>query len=302
MDPSQHWCLACGAATPGSLDASNPRRRSAALVLGATVLLVAGAAASAYAAWGKTSPGPRHVVEIVEQAPASTTSPGTAATPPPPAAGAPTTVTPTTSAAKPPKTPAATTTPKSSSNQTNTSSTSTGQNTATSPTSTSEGSTNTTQAQPSPLTLDTNAAATYNPYHYPATRFGDPSLAIDGDTSTAWSAQVDPAVAPRMAEGLVIDLKTPQKLSALMLITSTPGMKVQIYGSDASAVPPSITDPAWVQLSGYTTVKSKHLRIKLRESTKAFRFVTLWISMAPAGSTAQSPGHVSVNEIELFKA
>jgi hypothetical protein len=107
-----------------------------------------------------------------------------------------------------------------------------------------------------------------------------------------------------MAEGLIIDLKTGQKLSALGLITSTPGMTVQVYGSDASAAPASITDPAWVKLSSPRTETKRKVRIKLRESTKAFRFVTLWISNAPAGSvgTAQAPGRVSVNEIELFPA
>ena len=63
--------------------------------------------------------------------------------------------------------------------------------------------------------LDTNAASTYNPYNYPASGFGDPSLAIDGDTSTAWTAQVNPATAPKMAEGLLIDLKAKQKISAI---------------------------------------------------------------------------------------
>ena len=51
-------------------------------------------------------------------------------------------------------------------------------------------------------------------------------------------------------------------------------------------------------------VKKKHLRIALRDSTKAFTFVTLWISKAPESSigTAEAPGHVDVNELELFPA
>ena len=152
--------------------------------------------------------------------------------------------------------------------------------------------------------LDPDAATTYNPYGYPASEFGDPSLAIDGDTSTAWTAQVNPAVAPKMAEGLVIDLNSAQRLSAIELITSTPGMSVQVYGANGHALPTSITDPAWVQLSPYLVEKKRHERIKLQNSAKAFRFVTLWISKAPAASvgTAQAPGHVSVNELELFPA
>jgi hypothetical protein len=43
------------------------------------------------------------------------------------------------------------------------------------------------------------------------------------------------------------------------------------------------------------------MRIKLK-TTKVPRFVALWVSKAPASSvgTAQSPGRVSVNELELF--
>jgi hypothetical protein len=50
--------------------------------------------------------------------------------------------------------------------------------------------------------------------------------------------------------------------------------------------------------------KKKHISIKLRDATTAFEFVVLWISRAPAASvgTPQAPGHVSVNELELFPA
>ena len=64
----------------------------------------------------------------------------------------------------------------------------------------------------------------------------------------------------------------------------------------------SILDPAWVHLSPTQVEKSKHVRIKLRDSTRAFRFVTLWIAKAPPASigTPQKPGRVSVNELELL--
>ena len=55
--------------------------------------------------------------------------------------------------------------------------------------------------------LDTNAASVYNPYNYPASLFGDPGLAIDNEESTAWTAQVQAENAPKMAEGLLLDLK-----------------------------------------------------------------------------------------------
>jgi hypothetical protein len=105
----------------------------------------------------------------------------------------------------------------------------------------------------------------------------------------------------------VIDLNSPQRLAAVELVTSTPGMSIQVYGAKTSSLPTSITDPSWVQLTPYLTVKKHHERIKLQDSGKGFRFVTLWISKAPTASVGTPsnqvpPTHVSVNELELFPA
>jgi hypothetical protein len=242
---------------------------------------------------------------VLAQTPAPAT-PVTPATPPPatPKTGAPATVKPlpVPGSAKPPKIPLTAVTPKPAATAPSTSPAGT-TTPATTPKTTTTGASTPTKAPPPPaLVLDTNAAQTYNPYAYRAGNFGDPSLAIDGDRSTAWTAQVEPSVAPRMAEGLAFDLKTGQRLSALVLLTTTPGMAIQVYGANGQALPASITDPAWVQLSALKIETKRHVRIKLRDSTTAFRFLTLWISKAPAASvgSTQAPGYVSVNEIELF--
>ena len=267
----------------------------------AAVVLALGAGAAAYAALSKGKPRPQVRTTTVAQAPPPAATPPAGPTPATPVnPGAPTTVKPAVPV-KPPKIPltavkpapaaskppAATTTPSSTSSP-----------------SPSGGAPSSGESQPSAILLDTNSAATYNPYAYPVGGFGDPSLTIDGDSSTAWTAQVDPAVAPKMAEGVVIDLKTARKLSALVLVTSTPGMTVQVYGANGKALPGSITDSAWVGLTPGVQEKSKHARLKLHKPGKAFRFVTLWISKAPGSSvgTSQAPGHVSVNELELFPA
>ena len=168
------------------------------------------------------------------------------------------------------------------------------------------------EAHPEALLLDTNAASTYNPYNYPASNFGDPSLAIDGDATTAWTALVEPSVAPKLAEGVVIDLNTARKLSGAALSTETPGMTVQVYGSDAATLPTSITDPAWVALTPSFVEKKRHVRIRFGHGSAALvaaakqphRFITLWISQAPAAAVGspEAPGHVAVNEFELFAA
>jgi hypothetical protein len=319
MDPGQDWCLQCGAGAPSSLDAGGPSWRSAVAILIATAVLVLAAAAAAYAALNKegahkTSPT---VVAITTTPTAATPTPTTpitptpttpgAATPTPKASEAPPASNPplSTGSATPPKIPLTAPTPKSSGTTTTPAETKESSPSTTTPAAGNEpGGEAATEPQSTAIVLDPAAATTYNPYGYPASEFGDPSLAIDGDTSTAWTAQVNPAVAPKMAEGLAIDLNSDQRLSAIELVTSTPGMSVQVYGAKANALPTSITDPAWVQLTPYLIVKKRHAHIKLRNSGKGFRFVTLWISKAPAASvgTPSEPGHVSVNELELFPA
>jgi len=323
MEPGQDWCLQCGAGAPGSLDAGGPSWRSAAAILTATTVLVLGAAAAAYAALNKEGAAKPHPTIVAVAAPSTTaaatptpTTPLTptpttpeAATPTPKASGAPA-INPLapTGSANPPKIPLTAPTPKSTGTSTTPAKTKETSPTTTTPSSGNEsgGGTATEQASAA-LVLDPDAASTYNPYGYPAGEFGDPSLAIDGDTSTAWTAQVNPAVAPKMAEGLAIDLKSAQRISAVELITSTPGMSVQIYGANSQTLPTSITDPAWVQLSPYLITKKRNERIKLKDSSKGFRFITLWISKAPAVSagTPQDrvpPTDVAVNELELFAA
>jgi hypothetical protein len=299
MSPGQDWCLQCGAGAPGSLGARTPRWRSGAGILIATAVLALAAAAAGYAALSKGKARTVGVTRTVAQVtPPPAVAPGTTPVPPttvPKGVGTPTTIKPSTPlpTATPPKIPLTVATPK-----VGTTSTPAGTTPSSTTTTPSSGSG---ESQPQAILLDTNAAQTYNPYAYPAGGFGDPALAIDGETATGWTAQVDPAVAPKMAEGLAIDLKSARKIAAVALVTSTPGMTVQVYGTAAQALPASITDPAWVKLSPSLPVKSKHMRIKLK-SAKPVRFVTLWISKAPASSvgTPQAPGRVSVNELELF--
>jgi len=296
MAPGQEWCLQCGAGTPGSVGGGG--WRPAASIIAVTLALVLGAAAAGVAALSKKSRvAPVVTTTLAQVTPPAATTPAVSTPTTPPAALTPppkiplTAVTPAPAATTP-----ATTTPKTTETTT--------EKAKTEETSTSKTGGSGSEPEPEAILLDTNAAQTYNPYAYPAAGFGDPSLAIDGDTSTAWTAQINPATAPRMAEGLLIDLKTAQKLSAVKLLTSAPGMVVQIYGANGHTVPGSITDKAWAPLSRSLTIHKRHARIGLRNQKRAYRFVTLWISRAPASAvgTVEAPGHVTVGEIELFPA
>ena len=310
----QDWCLQCGAGAPGSLSSRTPSWRSAAVILTTLAVLVGGAATAAYAALNKSSGTPPAATTVAQVPPAATT-PTTPVTPAPAGTatakiGTPTTIKPTPlpKPAKIPLTPTVTPTPKATTPVTTPTIPATTTTPSTTPKKSSEEVVG--EAHPEALLLDTDAASTYNPYNYAASNFGDPSLAIDGDATTAWTALVEPSVAPKLAEGVVIDLNTARKLSAAALTTETPGMTVQVYGSDAATLPSSITDPAWVALTPSFVEKKRHVRIKFGHGSaaiaaaakQAYRFVTLWISQAPAASvgTPEAPGHVAVNELELF--
>jgi hypothetical protein len=289
---------------------------------------------AAYAALNKNSH--KAPVKVLAAAPASTpatapaktpgatstTAPGTTPTTP---AGSSTThqasksVLPT-STAKPPKLPAVASTPESSGSTEGEPSSSASKSPGSEGKSESEGKTGTESKtategegnsstgaggkgeQPSPIVLNTNAASTYNPYDYPATWFGDPRLAIDDDATTAWTAQINPAVAPKMAEGLLVNLKESKSVSKLSLLTATPGMTVQIYAAKGKTVPTTIANHAWVKLSNSVLVKNRKATIKLHHATESFSYLLLWIPKAPAGlvGTPAAPAFAEVNELVLF--
>ncbi len=299
MQQNQDWCLQCGAGTPSSLEGGGAGWLSPAVLLIATAALVLGAAAASYAAWGKSSSSPVALTTTVAQAPAPPASTPAIAT---------TSTTTTTrqpvklpkTTIKPPKIPLTAVTPK-----TTTTTTTTSEQTTTT-------TTTTTETLPEPILLDTNAASTYDPNNYPANEFGDPTLAIDGDTATGWTAEVNPALAPKLGAGLEVDLKAPQRISSAELITASLGITVQVFGANPSTpengseptAPTSISDPAWVKLSKTVVVKKHHVHIKLLHPGQAYRFIVLWIRFVPASDvgTAESPGRVSINELELFPA
>jgi hypothetical protein len=309
MQEGQDWCLQCGTGKPRSLG-GGPGWRTGLAILGTTAVLVCGAAVAAYAALNKTKP--KHVVvALVVKTPTTSATPTTPTATPTP--GTPTTV----KAA--PKIPLQTATPKSSSGESEglfpPESKTTSTPTTSTPTKTTEESkkapsekaseseaseTKTGAEAPSPILLDTNAASVYNPYSFPASLFGEPSLAIDGEASTAWTAQVQASVAPQMAEGLVLDLKSPQKLGSAAVKTTTTGVTVEIYGANGSTLPTTINTPAWVRVVGLKVLKKKTTTLKLKTKGKSYRYIVLWLAKAPPTSTAANPGSVSINELELF--
>jgi hypothetical protein len=313
LQEGQRWCLQCGGCEPGSLG-ERPRWRPLTVLALFAAVLAAGAAVAVGAALSRHKVTPHARVLALTPAPpvATPTTPALATTPG--AAGAAKAtgkgsagklLFPPASASKPPKIPAPAATPKSTGGAAGESST----GTSTTP-ATTTGTTPTTESkheasgksEPTPILLDTDAATTYNPYNFPAAGFGDPALAIDGEPSTAWTAQVQAASFPNMAEGLLIDLRSPTKLGRVELATHTRGMTVQLYGADGSKAPATITEPGWTLLSGSHVLKKQVTHLRLRTKGKAFSFLLVWLVKAPVASqgTAQAPGRVGISELALY--
>lgn len=289
--------MQCGAAASARA-AGPPAWRPLAAIAAATALLLGGAAAAAYAALSRpTHKAPVHVALATVPAPTTSTPATSTPLPSTPLPSTPTPGTPGTNRLLPPVTTKApkipTTTPTPSVTGTNSGGAGSGESTTT----TTQTSAATTPAAPppTPILLDTDAAATYNPYGYRAANFGDPSLAIDGETTTAWTATVDSAVAPRMAEGLVIDLRTARHLGSLEAISGPVGATVEAFGANGHTPPATITDPTWKKLNGPHVLKKAKATLKLHAGSSSYRFVVLWLTKAPAGAA-----QVSIRELALF--
>lgn len=157
--------------------------------------------------------------------------------------------------------------------------------------------------KPVPILLDTNAASVYNPRDLPASRFGDPSLAIDGEATTAWSVELEPSEAPSVGVGLALDLNAALRVKKLSLVTETPGMTVKVYGTASAALPSSLDAPAWKRLTRAHLVKKRRATIDLKGAPKRFRQLLIWIVKAPTAAGGGFTGsELKVNEVQLFEA
>ncbi len=325
LQDGQQWCLHCGACEPGSLGERPNLRPLTVLALTAAILALGAAVAVAAAINEHNAPHPTTVALVPATTPttaAPTTPAPTASTPgtggattPHSSSKSPNLLFPPASTTKPPKVTAPTPTPTGGgeSNTSESSGSGSGSTTTPSKATTTETGTSTTESksnegasgkseQPTPILLDTNAATTYNPYSYPESGFGDPALAIDGEPSTAWTAQVQAHSFPNLAEGLLIDLREPTKLGSVELRTPTHGMTVQLYGANGTKAPTTITEPGWVRLSGSHKLKKAVTHLKLRTEDHAFRWLVVWVVKAPASAqgTPTAPGHVALSEVALY--
>jgi hypothetical protein len=288
----QDWCLECGTAQPDR-PGVRPTWRTAAAVLVTTGVLAAGAVAAASAglsADAKQAAAPSAQAALPAAPPPAAATPPAPAAPPaqttPPAAATPA---PKPSPATPPaaKTPAPTPpapTPPAAS--------------APKPTTTQKKPAAEKPKTPSPgplaaIALKPEAAAVYNPYARPETDFTDPKLALDGDKATAWTASFS---GDDTLLGVVLDLGRSKGARALQLVTSTPGMTVEIYAARGAQPPVSVQDPGWDHVATQLDVADDG-RIRLGDGTKKYRWILVWPTEGPADGGTQ----VAVSELKVYE-
>jgi len=322
MEAAQDWCLKCGAMAQERVR-GRPGWRSAAAAISASAVLALGAAAAAYAALNQKEASAPQTQQTVAEAPPTTTTetppaetPTTPETPEVPEgstseAGA-LPATPT----APPSLPSGPTAAeeqeeqkafeeleaeeeaqRKGGEQTGT----TGEEEAEAEVEEGEAGEEATEEEP-PMLLDTNASHVYNPYSYPESLFGDPTLAIDGEATTAFRVKVREEAAPKMADGLLINMKALTSVKRITLITNTPGFTLQVYGTKQKKKPPeTITSKGWTKLTGSHVAKKHTSTVNLHKSKQQFRQILVWFVKAPESSTPEAPGHVAINELELYE-
>jgi hypothetical protein len=312
MSEEQDWCLQCGTARPGRLG-TRAGWRAAATVSAATLVLVCGAVAASYAALtddaGKKADEPAGASATpiaqapvqVPGAPTPTTTPGTTL----PGTTLPGTPTTSTGSQLPslPTLPGSSSSSSSSTlpttaNNTATAITTTGTTPATNTTNTTTTNTTTTPVTQtlSPISLGADAADLYDPYQRSSGR-GDPADAYDKNAGGAWFVTTPDDGKP-MQVGLLIDLESRKDLKQIEFATSTPGFRLEVYGTDGSALPPDILDTRWTHLASRSDIdqnaKGENTKgdgkeiVRLAKDGEQIRQLALWFTTRPdSGSTVR---------------
>jgi hypothetical protein len=306
MSADQDWCLNCRTARPGRLG-TRAGWRAAATVSGATLLLVCGAVAASYAALtddaGKKAdqPGGGSATPIA-QAPVQVPGAPSTAVPPvttTPGAAPPATTTGGATLPGLPKLPTGSNTgvkgtpvlPPPPTSTGTTTGTSTGTTTTTTTTNTTTTGTTTTPAALQPLALGADAADIYDPYQR-ATAKGDPADAYDKNAGGAWFVT---SAAKPMQVGLLVDLEARKNLKQIQFSTTTPGFRLEVYGTDGSALPPDILDTRWTHLASRSDVDQNTTGdnakgdgkeiVNLRKDGEQVRQLVLWFTTPPDSGT-----------------
>jgi hypothetical protein len=300
----QDWCLECGAAQPGRLG-GRPGWRAALTVIGATVVLVGGAGAAAYAALSTdaqrdaTAMAPPTAAPqvapppVITAAPESTveTAPVTPTTDTPPAVTTPGSddadVPAPGGSDDPLPTPAPTPTPTPAPTPTPTPTPTPDDSTPTETTPTTE-----TTAEAVPIDLPGDGAKIYDPSKRVA-QADDPSDAIDDSEDTVFEL---PVTEGTVAAGFTVRLSSPQQLDKVVLATATPGFTVELYATTSSEMPKDVIDARWDHIVNKSDVGNEATLNFKKQSfrEKKYRRVLLWFTKQPADTK------VLISGVQIF--
>jgi hypothetical protein len=295
----QRWCLECGHELPG---ARRPGLRPAVGIATTLAVLVGAASAGGYTLLQNGKQPPPPATTVAQAPPATQTAPTSPATQEP-APYTPTPYTPAPGASGSNPSHATSTFPTGSSSSSGAGTTG-GANAGTHGSSgggSVQQTTPTTTATTPPksqLALSDialgAAAVVYAPYASNSVDLGDPSLTVDGSTSTAWKAPAasDPTASPQV--GVYVDLASKETIRTLVLQTPTPGMSVEVYGA-TSGPPASITDAGWDHLASRSSVAAK---TKIKLAARPYRYVLVWITRAPPDGARPAISELSLLSLQ----
>ncbi len=320
MQRHQDWCLECGTAAPGRLGGVRPGWRAVTTTLALTLVLVGGAGAASYAALSSDANREAIAAAPLDGTPVAQAPPAVPAPPAPvvPAPVAPVAPVPAPPAPAPPVAPpvspvapagpkitAQVTPPKSPSPSPSqravprsdvTAAGSRGKGTN------AEGESSSPARKLEPIALGAGALSVYDPYKR-AVSSGTPAKAHDGDAKTTFTLGA-PDDGRELQVGLVVDLQTARQVRGVDLTTTTPGGRVEVYATDGSALPPDILDTRWdhpgsrSDVDGGTRGANKAgdgvERIVFPKGGDAYRYVTLWFTTPPEGTTRVGLAEVTV--------
>ncbi len=146
--------------------------------------------------------------------------------------------------------------------------------------------------------LAADAAHGYNPLGSPKDEHAGAGLTIDNDPNTYWSTQhYLGGNLGKAGVGIYLDA-APQVLARQLLVrTDTPGFIAIVYGAKPPSVPPSVPDPAWIQLAPATVIQ-RSTRIALDTSHGPFRYYLLWIiKLQPSSASSVA---ADIQELSLY--
>ncbi|GAC1519666.1 MAG: hypothetical protein NVS2B6_02430 [Thermoleophilaceae bacterium] len=119
--------------------------------------------------------------------------------------------------------------------------------------------------------------------------------AIDGDPATDWTTANYPNGLTKPGVGLTLDAGANIAYSRLGILTRTPGIDIEVYGSADSSPPTTLPAQGWTLLARQSNLPSKS-RVALDVSKVQPRYYLIWITHLPAGK-----GHAGISEASLIR-